>query len=58
MSSSAGEQRIVLRDVSLDVYQAVSDAMRAEAHVHAVYDGRDLQIMTTCTELGPRGNPD
>jgi hypothetical protein len=58
MSSSAGEQRIVLRDVSLDVYQTVSDAMRAEAHVHAAYDGRDLEIMTTGAELGPRGNPE
>jgi len=40
------EQRIVIRDVSWDLYDMLSDAIGEKQHVYLAYDGRDLEIMT------------
>jgi len=40
------EQRIVLRDVSWDLYDQLSDAIGEKQRVFLAYDGRDLEIMT------------
>ncbi len=40
------EQRIVIRDVSWDLYDLLSDAIGERQHVYLAYDGRDLEIMT------------
>jgi hypothetical protein len=41
------ETRIVLRGVGWDVYDMLSDAVGEESYVRMVYDGKDLEIMTT-----------
>jgi putative toxin-antitoxin system antitoxin component (TIGR02293 family) len=46
MSSSTGEQRIVIRDVSFEIYASLADAVVEGSHVHLAFDGRDLEIMT------------
>jgi Uma2 family endonuclease len=42
-----GEQRIVIRGLSWDLYDRLSDAISEGQHVHLAYDGKDLEIMTT-----------
>jgi len=42
-----GEQRIVIRGLSWDLYDRLSDAIGEGQHVHLAYDGKDLEIMTT-----------
>src|SRR5437868_7119318 len=42
----AGEQRIVIRGVSWDLYDRLSDAIDEHQHVYLAYDGKDLEIMT------------
>jgi Uma2 family endonuclease len=42
-----GEQRIVIRGLSWDLYDRLSDAIREGDHVYLAYDGKDLEIMTT-----------
>ena len=42
-----GEQRIVIRDLTWDLYDKLSDAIDERQHVRLTYDGRDLEIMTT-----------
>ena len=42
-----GEQRIVIRNVSWDLYDRLSDEIGEGQHVHLTYDGKDLEIMTT-----------
>lgn len=46
-STPPGEQRIVIRGVSWDLYDRLSDAIREGANVHLAYDGKNLEIMTT-----------
>jgi Uma2 family endonuclease len=41
------ETRIVLRDIGWDVYDMLSDAVREGSPVRMIYDGKDLEIMTT-----------
>ena len=41
-----GEQRIVIRNVSWDLYDRLSDAIDEHQHVYLAYDGKDLEIMT------------
>jgi Uma2 family endonuclease len=41
-----GEQRIVIRNVSWDLYDSLSDAIGERQHVYLAYDGKDLEIMT------------
>jgi Uma2 family endonuclease len=41
-----GEQRIVIRNVSWDLYDRLSDAVDEHQHVYLAYDGKDLEIMT------------
>jgi hypothetical protein len=41
------ETRIVLRDVGWDVYDMLSDAVGEGSPVRMIYDGKDLEIMTT-----------
>jgi len=36
----------VIRDVSWDLYDMLSDAIGEKQHVYLAYDGRDLEIMT------------
>jgi Uma2 family endonuclease len=40
------EQRIVIRNVSWEVYDRLSDAVGERQHVFLAYDGKDLEIMT------------
>ncbi len=40
------EQRIVIRGVSWEIYDLLSDAIGEKQHVYLAYDGRDLEIMT------------
>jgi len=40
------EQRIVIRDVSWDLYDLLADAISEQQNVYLAYDGRDLEIMT------------
>jgi Uma2 family endonuclease len=47
VAASPGEQRIVIRGLSWDLYDRLSDAIHEGAHVHLAYDGKDLEIMTT-----------
>jgi Uma2 family endonuclease len=42
-----GEQRIVIRGLSWDLYDRLSDAIHERDHVYLGYDGKDLEIMTT-----------
>jgi len=42
-----GEQRIVIRGLSWDLYDRLSDAVGEGQHVHLAYDGKDLEIMST-----------
>ena len=41
-----GEQRIVIRNVSWDLYDLLSNAIDERQHVYLAYDGKDLEIMT------------
>jgi Uma2 family endonuclease len=41
------EQRIVIRGLSWDLYDRLSDAIGEGQHVHLAFDGEDLEIMTT-----------
>jgi len=43
----AGEQRIVIRGVSWDLYDRLSDAVGEGQHVYVAFDGKDLELMTT-----------
>jgi Uma2 family endonuclease len=42
-----GEQRIVIRGLSWDLYDRLSDAVGEGQHVSLAYDGKDLELMTT-----------
>jgi len=41
-----GEQRIVIRGLSWDLYDRLSDAIGERQHVYLAFDGKDLEIMT------------
>jgi hypothetical protein len=41
------ETRIVFRGVGWDVYDRLSDALGEGSYVRMIYDGEDLEIMTT-----------
>ena len=43
------EERGVMRDVSWEFYDRLSDAVGEQSHIRMAYDGKDLEIMT----LGP-----
>jgi Uma2 family endonuclease len=43
----SGDQRIVIRGLSWDLYDLLSDAIGERQHVFLAYDGKDLEIMTT-----------
>jgi Uma2 family endonuclease len=45
-----GEERGVMRDVSWDFYDRLTDAIGEHSHIRVAYDGKDLEIMT----LGPK----
>src|SRR5262249_3406994 len=45
--ATRGERRIVIRNVSWDLYDRLSDEIGEGQHVHLTYDGKDLEIMTT-----------
>jgi Uma2 family endonuclease len=44
------EERGVMRDVSWEFYDQLSDAIGEQSHIRMAYDGKDLEIMT----LGPK----
>jgi hypothetical protein len=44
------EERGVMRDVSWDFYDRLTDAMGEGCHIRVAYDGKDMEIMT----LGPK----
>ena len=44
------EERGVMRDVSWEFYDQVSDAIGEQSHIRVAYDGNDMEIMT----LGPK----
>jgi len=44
------EERGVMRDVSWDLYDRLTDAMGEECHIRVAYDGKDMEIMN----LGPK----
>ena len=46
-AAGAGEQRIVIRGVSWDLYDRLSDAVGEGQHVYVAYDGKDMELMTT-----------
>jgi Uma2 family endonuclease len=50
VESSPDEERGVMRDVSWQFYDRLTNALSAEAHIRVAYDGKDLEIMT----LGPK----
>ena len=39
------EERGVMRDVSWDLYDRLTDAMSEGSHIHVAYDGKDMEIM-------------
>ncbi len=43
------EERGVMRDVSWEFYDRISDAIGEQSHIRLAYDGEDMEIMT----LGP-----
>ncbi len=45
--SGEGDQRIVIRGLSWDLYDRLSDAIGEGQHVRLAFDGEDLEIMTT-----------
>jgi Uma2 family endonuclease len=44
------EERGVMRDVSWQFYDRLSDAIGEQSHIRVAYDGKDMEIMT----LGPK----
>jgi Uma2 family endonuclease len=42
----AGDQRIVIRNLSWELYDRLSDAVGERQHIYLAYDGRDLELMT------------
>jgi Uma2 family endonuclease len=44
------EERGVMRDVSWEFYDRLSDAIGEQSHIRMAYDGKDMEIMT----LGPK----
>jgi Uma2 family endonuclease len=44
------DERGVIRDVSWEFYDRLSDAIGEQSHIRMAYDGKDLEIMT----LGPK----
>ncbi len=40
------EERGVMRDVSWEFYDQVSDAIGEQSHIRVAYDGKDMEIMT------------
>jgi hypothetical protein len=46
-AGGAGEQRIVIRGLSWDLYHRLADAVGERQHVYLPYDGKDLELMTT-----------
>jgi hypothetical protein len=44
------EERGVMRDVSWEFYDRLSDAIGEQSHIRVAYDGKDLEIMN----LGPK----
>jgi Uma2 family endonuclease len=46
-SLALGDQRIVIRGVGRQVYDCLSEAIGEGQHVRLLYDGKDLELMTT-----------
>lgn len=44
------EERGVIRDVSWEFYDRLTDAIGQQSHIRVAYDGKDLEIMT----VGPK----
>jgi Uma2 family endonuclease len=42
-----GDQRIVLRGLSWNLYDQLSEAIDEQQHVYLAFDGKDLELMTT-----------
>jgi hypothetical protein len=40
------DQRIVIRDLSWDLYDRLSEAVGERQHIYLAYDGKDLELMT------------
>jgi Uma2 family endonuclease len=49
-TSVPGDQRIAIRDISWDLYDALSEAIGDDQHVRLAFDGKDLEIMTSGLE--------
>jgi Uma2 family endonuclease len=43
--NASGDQRIAIRGLSWELYDALSDAIGDRQHVYMAYDGKDLEIM-------------
>jgi Uma2 family endonuclease len=41
-----GEERGVMRDVSWEFYDRISEAIGEQSHIRVAYDGKDMEIMT------------
>ncbi|MFI5458972.1 MAG: Uma2 family endonuclease [Isosphaerales bacterium] len=44
------EERGVMRDVSWEFYDRLSDAVGEQSHIHVAYDGKDMEITVPGTE--------
>ncbi len=42
-----GDQRIVIRGVDPDLYHRLSEVIDEHQHIRLIYDGKDLELMTT-----------
>ena len=45
-ATAKGDQRIVIRGLSWDLYDRLSDTVGERQHVYLAYDGKDLELMT------------
>jgi Uma2 family endonuclease len=46
LATVPADQRIVIRGMSWDLYDRLSDAVGERQHVYLTYDGKDLELMT------------
>lgn len=46
-ASSSGDQRIVIRGVDRTLYNLLDRAIGEDQHIRLIYDGKDLELMTT-----------
>lgn len=46
LTAIPGDQRIVIRNLSWELYDRLSDAVGERQHIYLAYDGRDLELMT------------